>query len=498
MSAGLTSRVAGEQWPPEPGTGGGGGGAGAASVPWQTYAYADRSTQDLKTLLSGVSATGDDGEGVEFTVADAVAATTVGAMAYIEWEALDVFGDAAAASSGELTRAVVQMLDGFIPEGLRLGVALTVGPIAAATAGLAVGLQHHAPNDSIYAWESRLAGTWSTINTAPIPDNQARGCVLAATRDESTNRARVSAIPFDFDGYESTVAGGTTSVPSTNADADGDYTHVSLLVGTSAALAADAVVRACVKTLIANLRDTQGFARKTAPTVVPRLPSDGAYRILVVGHSYANAYNASSALSGAATSTGLTNTWTIRDAGVTITTWPVAGVSPNVGFIGYMLDQFDAVVGNTGGVLVRRAQNGDALGNLSETYFPMMGDAQIADCQAVGVDEFDLVVVYAGTNDANNAGDTGRYPDRLRRYIEFIRDHSPHAVIVIPAEEPDVGTFALIATIEAAKATVAAEYEHVYHLTSVAGYGQLDASGHPSDAGHSTIADAIVDLVLGL
>lgn len=498
MTAGLTTRGAGEQWPPEPGTGGGGGGGGSVQVPWQTYEYADRSAQDLKTLLSGVVATGDDGEGVEFTVASGVSATTVGAMAYIEWSALDVFGDAAAASSAELTRAVVQMLDGFIPEGLRLGVALTVGPIASATVGLAAGLQHHAANDSIYAWESRLAGTWAVINTAPIPDNQARGCVLAASRDEATNRARVSAIPFDFDGYESTVAGGTTSVPSTNADADGDYTHVSLLVGTSAALASSAVVRTAVKTLIANMRDTQGFARKAPPTVVPRLPSDGAYRILVVGHSYANAYNASSALSGAATSTGLAHVWTIRDAGTTITTWPVAGTSPNVGFIGYMLDQFDAVIGNTGGVLVRRAQNGDALGNLGETYFPMMGDAQIADCQAVGVDEYDLVIVYAGTNDANDAGDTGRYPDRLRRYIRFIRDHSPNAVIVIPAEEPNVASFPLIATIEAAKTTVAAEFEHVYHLTSVAGYGQLDASGHPSDAGHATIADEIVALVLSL
>jgi lysophospholipase L1-like esterase len=478
--------------------GGGGGGGGAGGATWQTYAYADSTAEDLKTLLSAVSATGDDGEGIEFTVADAVAATTVGAMAYIEWPMLDLFGAAAAASSAELVRAVVQMLDGTIPEGLRIGVAVTVGPIASATVGLAVGLQHHAPNDSIYAWESRLASTWAAINTAPIPDNQARGCVLAASRDESTNRAKVSAIPFDFDGYESSIAGGTTSVPSTNADADGDYTHISLLVGTSAALAADTVVRACVKSLVANLRDTTGFARKAAPTVVPRLPSDGAYRILVVGHSYVNAFNASSALSGQATSTGLTNSWTIRDDGATITTWPTAGVSPNVGFIGYMLDQFDAVSGNTGGVMVRRAQNGDALGDLAELYFPMMGDAQIADCQAVGVDEFDLVIVYAGTNDAGDAGDTGRYPDRLRRYIEFIRDHSPHAVIIVPMEEPDSGTFTLIATIEAAKATVCAEYEHVYHLTSVAGYGQLDSSGHPSDAGHSTIADEIVNLILGL
>jgi lysophospholipase L1-like esterase len=325
-----------------------------------------------------------------------------------------------------------------------------------------------------------------------------RSVVLAATRDESTSRARISASPFDVDGEESVVAGGNTSVPSTNADADGDYTHISLLVGTVGSIGAAYVVRACVKSLVANLRDTTGFSRKAAPTVVPRLPSAGSYAVLALGHSYVNAFNASSALSGVATSTGLTNVWTVRDDGVTITTWPVAGTSPNVGFVGYLLDLLDAWSGNTGGELTRRAQNGDALGALDEDYFPMLGDAQIADCQAHGITAYDLVVLYAGTNDANNAGDTGRYPDRLRKIIRSIRDHSPHAVIVVPMEEPDSGTFTLIATIEAAKATVCAEFQHVYHLTSIAGYGQLDSSGHPSDAGHSTIATAIDTLLQGL
>lgn len=477
---------------------GGGGGGGAGGAAWQTYAYGDRSGQDLKTLLSSVSATGDDGEGVEFTAATGVTASTVGVMAYIEWELLDLAGEAAAASSAELVRAVVQMLDGFIPENLRLGVGLTVGPIASATVGLAAGIQHNAANDTLYAWESRLASTWATINTAPQPDPLMRTVALNATRDESTNRARISATPFDVDGEESVVAGGNTSVPSTNADADGDYTHIQLLVGTVGSLGAAYIIRACVKSLVANLRDTTGFARKAAPTVVPRLPSDGSYAMLFLGHSYVNAFNASSALSGQATSTGLTNSWTVRDGGTTITTWPVAGTSPNVGFIGYLLDLVDAWSGNTGGEVTRRAQNGDALGDLTETYFPMLGDAQIADCQAHGISAYDLVVLYAGTNDANNAGDTGRYPDRLRKMIRSIRDHSPHAVIVVPMEEPDAGTFTLIATIEAAKATVCAEFEHCYHLTTIAGYGQLDSSGHPSDAGHSTIATAIDALLATL
>lgn len=479
-----------------PNSGGGGGG-----VSWQTYAYGDRTTQDLKTLLSSVSATGDSGEFVEMTVASGVTASTVGTMAYIEWALVDVFGELATAgiSSGDLVRAVVQWYDVWMPENLRLGVSLTAGTFATATRGVAAGVQHNAADDNLYAWESRLATTWATINTAPAADPLTRGVVLAATRDEATNRARISATPFDTDGEESAVGGGTTSVPSTNADADGEYTHIQLLVGTVGSIGAAYVAKVAVKSLCSALKDTARFSRKAAPTVVPRLPSAGAYRILTVGHSYALAFNAPSALSGAATSTGLTNSWTIRDGGTTITTWPVSTVgTPNVGYVGYLLDRLDAWVGNTGGVLVRRGQSGDALGNTSETYFPMLGAGTLGDCTATGITAFDLVILYAGTNDANDAGDTGRYPDRLRKWIRAVRDHSPHAIIIIPTEEPDVGSFPLIATIEAAKATVAAEFEHVYHLTSVAGYGQLDTSGHPSDAGHATIAEEIEAVLLGL
>lgn len=480
-------------------TGGGGVGAGGSSA-FQFYRLADIVDSDQKTLVSGTpAATGDDDEGIEFVAEDGVAATTVGAMSFWEWDLVDWLGEELdSVTAADLVRVLVQHLDAILPLGLRIGVALTdLGMGNSPQAGFAVGIQHHAANSSYYAWFSTLvAGTWAAVSTATQPDPLTRGVEGVVVRDTVAGRLRVGAIPYDATGLQLPRTT-TSNLNGTTAAADGTYTRIALLVGTSANLAAPATVRAAIKSLLARVQEIPRILRKAPPTVVPRFPSDGAFHLGVAGDSYAVAFNAGSALSGQATSTGLAETWAIRFAGATITTWPTSTVgAPNVGMVGYLLPLFEAWSGNTGGVVIRRGTSGDAIGDLTEEYDPDLGGILNADCVALGTNRLDAFVLFCGTNDASSAGDTARFPDRLRRYIEMVRDHSPHCVIYVPVTTPDVGTFPHIATVEAAKATVCAEYEHVYHIDCA--YDSGDTSGHPTDAGHEDIAIAIDAHLQGL
>lgn len=459
------------------------GGGGTASA-WQRYALADAVDSDGQSIVpGGFTANAEETGFIEATMATGVNAAAITAMAYVEWELSDA--EAAALASlrdTDIVGLMVQFLGAKLPDGARIGIALTVGGMAAATKGIAGGIYGSA--NGVVPWHAAFASAWSTPAAGGAADKLATCGQLQVLHGNSNTNLRIStSIRLTDDEISKQAA---TTTPLTSA-AGGDFDRVALLIGNTASQASALSVVCGIKTFLKRVSSIAHASRLSSiPTPVIRRPSDGDYGVLFMGHSMAHSTVVGNQAGGAVTA-GYTyyNLDGLADA-----TWDALS-SPGHSLSAALLDGLAAISGNTGGYLVRRAASGAQLAATTVADEHLGGG--VYDVADNGLDDPDVVVIWYGANDANGTEQQAiDYLPALRREIEMIRERYPNAIIIMPSEHTTAGYAYLASHIEAAKDTVEAEYDHVYHVVyDYQTAGQSADVIHPDADGHDAIGAGI-------
>lgn len=461
---------------------------GGTPTAFQSYKLADASSSNGQSIVpGGFAAAGDDNEFVAATLTNGVDASAVGAMGYVEWTIKDALGaDLSSISEIELLSALCQFLDARLPTGARIGVALTVGGMAAPDQGIVAGYQ--GTDTGVQSWHTVFTTSWVAASVGGANDKLARTAQLQVLRGNALTSTRISSSLRLADDDPSKLA--ATTSPGTLA-AGGAFTKIALLFGTTGALGAAVNVTAAVKSFLLGLSAISGIARRSraAPTI--RKPSSGSYGIVLLGHSMAHA-----TVVGNQASTAVNAGFTYWNLGTSDANWD-AGSSPGHSLSAKLLDDVDAIVGNTGGYLVRRSASGAQLAATSVAD-GHLGDAEY-DVADQSLADPDLVVVWYGANDANGTEQQSLdYLTALRRFIRLIRDQWPNAVIVLPSEHASSG-YTYLPNIEAAKVTVSSEFDHVYHVIyDYQTAGQAADGIHPNADGYDAIGAGIAAFVEAL
>lgn len=461
----------------------------AAALAWSTYAYADAVDEDGKTICpGGFSANATHTGFSDVTLVSGVNASAVGSMAYIEWTLKDAHAAALAdVSEIELISAIVQFIGDKLPDGARIGIAFTVGGMGATTKGIAAGIQ--GTSNGVVPWHSGFAASWSAVATGGAADKASTTGQLQVLRGNSLTQVRLSSSIRQVDGYQSKQAATTSPLTST---AGGRYDRIALVVGNTAALGASEDITAGIKSVLQNLAAISGMPRQTRAAPQPRHPSEGSYGVVFNGHSMA-----ASTVVGSQAGTTVNAGWQYFNTdGLEDATWDALS-SPGHSLSAALLDGLSAISGNTGGYIARRASSGAQLAatSVADQHF---GDS-IYDVADNSLDHPDAVILWYGANDANSTEEQANdYLPALRRHIEQIRERWPNCAIFLPSEHTTAG-YAYLATIEAAKDTVAGEYDHVYHVTyDYQTAGQSADAIHPDAAGYEAIGLGLAAYIAAL
>lgn len=462
------------------------GASGTDSV-YQRYELADAVDSDGRTIMpGGFTASTDEVGFMGGDMATGVNAATIPAMAYVEWELLDAEGAALAdVREIDILSALVQFLGAQLPTGARIGVALTVGGMAAATKGIAGGIQ--GSSNGVVAWHAAFAAAWSAPAVGSAADYLATTGQLQTLRGNSNTNLRISTslrLPDD----EPSKDGSATTTPLTSS-AGGPFDRIALLIGNTAAQGAVLSVMAGIKSFLRRISEITHMSRLSSiPAPAVRLPSDGYYGVVCNGHSMMY-----STVVGNQAGTAVNASWEYYNLdGLTDATWDLLS-SPGHSICAVLADEIAALNGGAGGYIVRRAASGAALA--ATTVADGHLGASIYDVENNGLNPPDLVILWYGANDSNGTEQQSLdYEDALRRHVSMIRERYPNAIIVLPSEHTTTpGTYVYLANIEAAKVTIAAEFEHVYHVIYDYQTAGESADGiHPNADGYDAIAANIV------
>lgn len=439
------------------------------------FLFADiTSSDDPNSLLTASAAGGDTNDAVVASLAGSVAAATVPTFAYFEWDLKDVFGDALPSiSQADILQIIAQLHDDYLPTDAIIGVALTLGGMAAPDQGVWAGLIN--VSGSLFAAHSTYVSSWAALSIASTAENLARAAHGQALQANGLSTLRFSCHPRDA-ANEVSRTNATATSPAT-AGAGGDWTKIAITFGAAGTgLASAADITAAAKLIALDLRELSGIDRYTLPTPSVSTPAAGNYNVMFIGHSMSVGTQADTDYGGnAIASGGIAGTWAVYDGGSTIATWPTGG--PECSLMPYFLEYLEDE-GVTGGSLVRSGTSGATLGSTAVSEGHLV--QAFANFTTLGV-EPDVVLIWYGANDAQT-DEADLYLPRLRATVKIIRHQYPDAIIILLGERTDTpASYPELSEIEAHKATVASEFANVYttSATSPSNIGMADGI-HPS------------------
>jgi hypothetical protein len=467
---------------------GGGGGGSGQTAQWQTLDFNDATLTDLGsggvlTALSRVEVNGT--VGVQATFNGAISAGTIAAQARVVFPLKDCFGNALATlGPWQVAVFAVQLLDAALPGSCRIGAALQDGTAASPVNGLYAGVEKHVTNGNFcQRSQSPNTSTWAAPTSASSADFISRSWVGKVVRGASATAVGFNAFPFDGSRQPSRVAASSPAVYSGNGAAD--FTHLVLRFGANGALGTNSVVRVAIKLFVYDVRDQELMQPYALPTPTISKPTSGeTYDIAIVGHSMANGFYADPTYAGAAVAAG----WSFYEDNTLTANWPT-GVGFEQSLLPSAIVELNAI-GVTPSTIHRRASNGQAI--VDGAFDTELGQV-VQDCFNRGITP-KTFWVWHGANDGQNAGEAAAFLVRLRLVVEMIRLYYPNASIVLLGEHVTAGGYSEIATVQAHKQTVAAEYPGVYFISATSpGNITLGVDNvHPDAAGNTTMAQRTI------